>query len=66
MLYSLVCGDARGNFRQLFNRLDSINKKNGPFELMLCVGDFFGSNGEQNDELQAYKSGNKYGIALNC
>lgn len=52
----LVCGDVRGNFKYLFNRVETINKKNGPFELLLCVGDFFGEN---NDELIAYRNGFK-------
>ncbi|XP_053962313.1 CWF19-like protein 1 homolog [Anastrepha ludens] len=55
----LVVGDVRGRFRQLFQRVDSINKKAGPFEILLCVGEFFGAK-EQNDELIAYKNGNKY------
>ncbi|XP_037043320.1 CWF19-like protein 1 homolog [Bradysia coprophila] len=52
----LVCGDVKGNFKQLFGRVESINKKSGPFEMLLCVGDFFGDN---NDELIAFKNGNK-------
>lgn len=54
----MVCGDVRGNFKLLFNRIETINKKSGPFELLLCVGDFFADN---NDELQAYLTGNKQG-----
>lgn len=53
---SLVCGDVRGSFKQFFSRVESINKKSGPFEFLLCVGDFFGDN---NDELIAFKNGNK-------
>lgn len=56
--YRLVCGDVNGNFKVLFNRVDSINKKSGPFEILLAVGDFFGN---KNDELEAYKNGNKNG-----
>lgn len=52
---SLVCGDVRGNFKVLFNKLQSINQKSGPFDLLLCVGDFFGSD---NSKLEAYKNGN--------
>lgn len=52
---SLVCGDVKGNFKTLFNKLDNINSKSGPFEFLLCVGDFFGSD---NGKLEAYKNGN--------
>nr|XP_014102228.1 CWF19-like protein 1 homolog [Bactrocera oleae] len=54
----LIVGDVRGRFRQFFQRVESINKKAGPFEIIFCVGDFFGTV-EQNDELIAYKNGNK-------
>lgn len=54
---SLVCGDVKGNFKQLFARVDSINKKSGPFEMLLVVGDFFGDN---NDELIAFRNGAKF------
>ncbi|XP_031622103.1 CWF19-like protein 1 homolog [Contarinia nasturtii] len=51
----LVCGDVRGNFKVLFNKIQNINQKSGPFDLLLCVGDFFGSD---NSKLEAYKNGN--------
>ncbi|KAK8756797.1 hypothetical protein V5799_000502 [Amblyomma americanum] len=38
----LVCGDVKGQFDKLFDRVSTVNKKNGPFEMLLCVGDFFG------------------------
>lgn len=41
----LLAGDCGGNFAALFNRVASVNKKNGPFKLLLCVGDFFGPGG---------------------
>ncbi|KAK6972586.1 CWF19-like protein 1 [Biomphalaria glabrata] len=40
----LVAGDVEGNFDQLFKRVQSIQKKSGNFDLLLCVGDFFGTN----------------------
>ncbi|KAH9519188.1 hypothetical protein Btru_074929 [Bulinus truncatus] len=40
----LVAGDVEGNFDQLFKRVQSIQKKSGNFDLLLCVGDFFGPN----------------------
>lgn len=51
----LVCGDVKGNFKALFNKVDNINSKSGPFEFLLCVGDFFG---DDNGKLEAYKNGN--------
>lgn len=52
----LICGDVEGRFITLFNRVDSINKKAGPFDLLLCVGNFFGVN---NKEFDTYKIGIK-------
>ncbi|XP_055380214.1 CWF19-like protein 1 homolog [Condylostylus longicornis] len=52
----LVCGDVKGKFKQLFHRVEIINQKSGPFEILLCVGEFFDKN---NDELIAYKNGYK-------
>ncbi|XP_023292578.2 CWF19-like protein 1 homolog [Lucilia cuprina] len=56
----LVVGDVRGRFKQLFQRAESINKKSGPFEILLCVGDFFSEDSKQNEELIAYRNGHKY------
>ncbi|XP_013105082.2 CWF19-like protein 1 homolog [Stomoxys calcitrans] len=55
----LVCGDVRGRFKQMFQRVESINKKAGPFEILLCVGDFFSTDEKQNEELIAYRNGHK-------
>jgi hypothetical protein len=44
----LLCGDVKGNFGELFKRLDTVNKKNGPFDVALCVGEFFAPGGERN------------------
>lgn len=43
----LVSGDVEGNFKALFSRVSNIEKKNGPFDLLLCVGNFFGENNEE-------------------
>jgi len=40
----LVSGDVEGNFHTLYKRVESIQKKSGNFDLLLCVGDFFGSD----------------------
>lgn len=52
----LIAGDVEGNFKLLFARVDAINKKNGPFDFLLCVGNFFG---EDNGDLDAYKLGTR-------
>ncbi|CAK9830877.1 CWF19-like protein 1 [Anthophora retusa] len=52
----LICGDVEGHFTFLFNKVEAINKKSGPFDFLLCVGNFFG---EDNSELEAYKYGMK-------
>ena len=41
-LLSLVAGDVKGNFAQLFGRVASVNANHGPFACVFCVGDFFG------------------------
>ncbi|XP_066249101.1 CWF19-like protein 1 [Euwallacea similis] len=52
----LLCGDVEGRFNALFKRVSSINDKSGPFDLLLCVGNFFGIN---NKEFGPYKLGEK-------
>ncbi|XP_066929063.1 CWF19-like protein 1 [Clytia hemisphaerica] len=37
----LVCGSVDGNFSKFFKKISSIQKKNGPFEMVLCCGQFF-------------------------
>jgi hypothetical protein len=37
----LACGDVCGNISQLVKRVEAVNKKAGPFEMVLCVGQFF-------------------------
>uniref|UniRef100_A0A182LU95 Cwf19-like C-terminal domain-containing protein n=1 Tax=Anopheles culicifacies TaxID=139723 RepID=A0A182LU95_9DIPT len=51
----LVCGDVRGKLKAFFARIENVNKKSGPFDLVLCVGDFFGSHPEM-EVLQQYKN----------
>jgi len=52
----LICGDVQGHFTILFSKVEIINKKNGPFDFLLCVGNFFGAD---NSELESYKSNEK-------
>jgi hypothetical protein len=54
----LVCGDVRGKFLQLFARVNAIQKKTGQFDMMFCVGDFFGDNDDDDDsEWEKLRSG---------
>ncbi|XP_045138727.1 CWF19-like protein 1 isoform X3 [Portunus trituberculatus] len=50
----LVSGDVDGNFNQLFKRVANVNSKNGPFSMLLCVGNFFG---QDNSQWLPYKRG---------
>ena len=50
----LVSGDAEGNISALFKRVETVNAKAGPFEMLLCVGSFFGPG---NLGWSDYKSG---------
>ncbi|XP_014219436.1 CWF19-like protein 1 [Copidosoma floridanum] len=52
----LLCGDVEGRFKLLFNKVDAINKKSGPFDFLFCVGNFFGKN---NADLEPFKAGTK-------
>ncbi|XP_037317314.1 CWF19-like protein 1 [Pungitius pungitius] len=55
----LACGDVGGRLSALFSRVQSIQKKAGPFDLLLCVGEFFGATPEAEAEWQQYKTGAK-------
>ncbi|XP_038123069.1 CWF19-like protein 1 [Cyprinodon tularosa] len=55
----LVCGDVEGRLGSLFSRVQAIQKKTGQFDLLLCVGEFFGSTAEAEAEWQQYKAGAK-------
>lgn len=54
----LLCGDVEGRFQTLFKRVEAINAKSGPFDMLLCVGNFFGVN---NVEFEDYKTCAKQG-----
>ncbi|XP_066580749.1 CWF19-like protein 1 [Amia ocellicauda] len=52
----LVCGDVEGRIDILFNRVKTIQKKSGEFDLLFCVGNFFGSTPESSAEWEEYKT----------
>ena len=42
----LLSGDVHGKFNNLFKRVASVNKANGPFDFLLCTGVFTARPGE--------------------
>lgn len=42
----LLAGDCLGGFDALLKKVAAVNKKNGPFDLLLCVGQFFEESSE--------------------
>lgn len=50
----LACGDVEGRFNILFKKIEIIQRKSGPFDLLICVGNVFGLN---NLEFEPYKKG---------
>ncbi|KAJ9547892.1 hypothetical protein OSB04_020435 [Centaurea solstitialis] len=55
----LLCGDPLGNLNQLFKRVSSVNKSAGPFDALLCVGQFFPESSDRLEELNEYVEGRK-------
>ena len=49
-LKTLACGDVKGQFKSFFKRVNAVNSKNGPFEMIFCVGDFFGRQLDDENE----------------
>ncbi|KAI3941941.1 hypothetical protein MKW98_009151 [Papaver atlanticum] len=53
----LVCGDVSGRLSQLYKRVSTVNKSAGPFDVLLCVGQFFPDSPENNEEFLDYIQG---------
>ncbi|XP_038699803.1 zinc finger CCCH domain-containing protein 64 [Tripterygium wilfordii] len=53
----LLCGDVLGRLNQLFKRVQSVNKSAGPFDALLCVGQFFPDSPELLEEFMDYIEG---------
>ncbi|VDN18816.1 unnamed protein product, partial [Gongylonema pulchrum] len=47
----LVCGDVNGQFKALVKRVNEVNDKHGPFVMLFCVGEFFGTDDETNRKI---------------
>ncbi|KAI8822915.1 CwfJ C-terminus 1-domain-containing protein-like protein [Fimicolochytrium jonesii] len=54
---ALVVGALNGKLQTAFGKINSINAKHGPFDLVLCVGDFFGSSETTSADVQGVLSG---------
>uniref|UniRef100_S4RRW8 Uncharacterized protein n=1 Tax=Petromyzon marinus TaxID=7757 RepID=S4RRW8_PETMA len=55
----LACGDVNGRIDTLYGRVRTVQKKSGDFDLLLCLGSFFGASAEAEQEWEAYKNGDK-------
>ncbi|KAL2613506.1 hypothetical protein R1flu_025198 [Riccia fluitans] len=53
----LIAGDVHGRLPALFKRVLSVNKSNGPFDALLCVGQFFPSDPSGIEGMQKYVDG---------
>jgi len=53
----LTCGSVNGRIAKFFKKISSINKKNGPFELVLCCGDFFDTSDDSKKEWELCQKG---------
>uniref|UniRef100_A0A914N2D1 Uncharacterized protein n=2 Tax=Meloidogyne incognita group TaxID=654580 RepID=A0A914N2D1_MELIC len=47
----LCSGDVNGNFKQLIARIALVNQKAGPFDILFCVGEFFGPDNDENEKV---------------
>ncbi|KAJ7955895.1 zinc finger CCCH domain-containing protein 64 [Quillaja saponaria] len=56
----LLCGDVLGRLNQLFKRVSSVNKSAGPFDALLCVGQFFPESPDQLNEFMDYIEGRSH------
>ncbi|CAN6457093.1 unnamed protein product [Victoria cruziana] len=55
----LLCGDVLGRLPILFKRVSAVNKSNGPFDFLLCVGQFFPDDPELLDEFMDFVEGRR-------
>ncbi|XP_062436560.1 CWF19-like protein 1 isoform X2 [Rhea pennata] len=57
LLRVLACGDVEGRLETLFGRVRAVQAKSGRFDMLLCVGNFFGSTSDA--EWEEYRTGVK-------
>lgn len=51
----LIVGSVNGQLKKLFDTVDSIQKKKGNFDLLLCTGNFFPENASEDNLEEFYK-----------
>ncbi|PPQ98832.1 hypothetical protein CVT24_003386 [Panaeolus cyanescens] len=66
-IHSLTVGSAAGAIRDIFAKIKAIDAKHGKFDLVLCVGDFFGpiNDRDESEELSELLEG-KLEVPLQC
>ena len=47
----LCVGDVNGRFQELLKHVKLVTQKSGKFDILLCVGEFFGPNDELNKKI---------------
>eukprot|EP00954_Amorphochlora_amoebiformis_P010400 812672-Amorphochlora_amoeboformis.AAC.1 len=61
----LICGDVNGNLDELFSKILRLQRsKKGPFDTLLCVGDFDGEEGEGVERLEELLTEGNHKIPL--
>jgi len=50
----LACGSIDGKYEKFFKKVSNLQKKNGPFEMIICTGDFF--NEEEKEKWNEFKA----------
>lgn len=46
----LIAGSVESKYSKFIKRISDVNTKAGPFDLLLCIGDFFGDNEKEYEE----------------
>ena len=66
----MTVGSAFGSIRDLFAKVKAIDAKHGKFDLLICVGDFFGPPrideqvSEENDDISQLLDGRLEGMPM--
>ena len=67
----MTVGSTIGSIRDLFAKVEAIDAKHGKFDLLICVGDFFGQPNdgevsEENDDISQLLDGRLQGNLMSC
>ena len=65
----MTVGSTIGSIRDLFAKVEAIDAKHGKFDLLICVGDFFGQPNdgevsEENDDISQLLDGRLQGMLM--